>query len=114
MIMKTVWSNKIDKILKIGQPLDSIGVHNWALTREQALNVLSQFLVSEISVLGGDVYESIDGIIQSNYDSWYCELLPGESNGDFLKRSIEDAKLYIEGYKIKVPNMIFFGFVPNV
>lgn len=112
--METVWSNKIIEILKVGHSLEYVGVHNWALTKSQALNVLEQFLNSEISIPGGDVYENINGIIQSNYDNWYCEPLPSETKSNFVKRSIKKAKTYIEEYKPKQSDMIFFVLVPKV
>ncbi len=111
--METIWSNKVDEILKVGLSLDNVGVRNWALTKGQALDALKQFLAIEIPVLGGDVYESIDGIIQSNYDSWYCDPLPEETKSAFVRRSIEKAKAYIEEYKSKQIDKIFFVLVPN-
>ena len=112
--MGVVWSKTIDNILRIGQPLDEVGVTNWALSKTQALKVLEQFLASQISVLGGDVYENINGTIQSNYDSWYCDPLPEESKSEFVKRSIEKSRTYIEEYKIKNSTDTLFVFVPNV
>ena len=94
--MKTIWSNKIDEILKVGISLNDIGVNNWALTKSQALEVLNQFLLHQIPVLGGDVIENLGGEIQQKYDNWYCDKRSGESRIDFVKRSIEKAKSYIE------------------
>jgi hypothetical protein len=111
--MEIVWSKKIDEILKIGQPLDNVGVHNWALTKIQALNVIDQFLDYNVAILGGDVYENIDGIIQSNYDSWFCDPLPGETGDDFTQRSIKVARTYIGEYKLK-GDKIFFVIVPSI
>lgn len=109
-----VWSNKIDKILCKGMSLESIGVKNWSLSRPEALNALNQFLILEVPILGGDVCEIINGVLQYNYDNWYCDKLPNESNLDFVKRSIEKAREYIETYLIKRPNKIFFALVPGV
>ncbi|MDP2890916.1 MAG: Imm40 family immunity protein [Bacteroidota bacterium] len=111
--MEPVWSNQIDKILKVGHSLDNVGVQNWALTKDQALNALEQFSTLEISILGGDVYEYVDGIIRSSYDSWYCDSHSGEAKRDFVKRSIEKAKSYIEAYKVEDVNKVFFVFVPD-
>ncbi|OFX44949.1 MAG: hypothetical protein A2W95_08180 [Bacteroidetes bacterium GWA2_40_14] len=68
----------------------------------------------EVSVLGGDVYEDIDGVIQSNYDSWHCDTLSGESKSDFVRRSLIKARTYIEEYNTKRPDKVFFVFVPNL
>ena len=112
--MEIVWSDSVDSILKIGKSLNEVGIDNWALSKIQALKVLDQFLESKISVLGGDVYENINGAIQSNYDSWCCEPLSNESKTDFINRSIKKARNYIEEYKTADSKNIFFVFVPNV
>lgn len=112
--MRTIWSDKIDGILKVGQLLDNTGISNWALTKKQALDVLEEFAASEISVLGGDVYEDIDGVIQSNYDSWYCETLLGETASSFAKRSIERARSYILEYRPEQNNKVYFVLVPQI
>lgn len=106
--------NKIVEILKVGYSLEKIGVNNWALNKSQALNALEEFLISEISVLGGDVYENIDGIIQSNYDNWYCEPLIGENKSAFMIRSIGVAIKYIKEYKSENIERILFVFVPKI
>ena len=112
--MTVVWSSKVDEILKIGQPLTNVGVLNWALTKSQAIKVLDQFWDSQIAVLGGDVYENKDGEIKPNYDSWHCDPLDGEAIEDFVKRSIEKAKTYVEQYNMSVPTKTFFVIVPDV
>lgn len=112
--MKTIWSKVADDILSIGQPLNEVGIDNWALTKAQALEVLERLEEAEISILGGDIYENIDGIIQSNYDNWYCEQLPEESKSAFLSRSITKAREYIEDYQRAPSTMVYFVLVPSV
>lgn len=112
--MKVVWSNKIDDVLRHGHSLSGIGVNNWALQKSEALNALTKFEELQVPILGGDVCELIGGVIQYNYDSWYCEQIQGEFKPDFISRSIEKAKQYIENYKEENPGKIFFAFVPGV
>jgi hypothetical protein len=64
---------KINELLKKGHSLEEIGVKNWAFSREDAINILAKFEEFQVSILGGDVCELIDGIIQYNYDNWYCD-----------------------------------------
>jgi hypothetical protein len=112
--MKTVWSNQIDNILKCGHSLSGIGVSNWALKKSEAVNALTKFAELQVPILGGDVCELIDGVIQYNYDNWYCQQMQGEAKADFIVRSIEKANQYIENYRTKEPDKIFFAFVPGV
>ena len=112
--MESVWSNKIDEVLKVGHPLTEIGLRNWALTKSQALFAIERFLEYNIPVLGGDICENTDGLIKPNYDSWYCDPSPGETESEFLNRSIVKAKQYIEAYPIKKTDTIFFVLVPRV
>lgn len=109
-----VWSIKVDKILSKGISLESIGVRNWALSQQEALQVLSSFVELQIPILGGDVCEFVDGNIQYNYDNWYCDRLPNESHSNFVSRSIRKTKEYIEHYNIREVDKIFFAFVPEI
>lgn len=112
--MKTVFSVEIDSLLKIGKSLNSVGVSNWALNRSQALYVLENFLLLQIPVLGGDVYEYTKGTMRTNYDNWYCDPYPQEEKKKFVIRSIAKSKAYIETYTEKDLNNLFFVVVPDV
>ncbi len=112
--MKMVWSDTIDNLLKNGLSLKEIGVNNWALRKNDALKVLQKFEEMQVAILGGDVCELKDGIIQYNYDSWHCDRLKEESDHDFVMRSIQDTKRYIEVYTVTNDDKIFFAFVPQL
>ena len=112
--METVWSLKIDEVLKVGVNLNELGVNNWALNKSEALVVLDKLTKLGVSVLGGDVYEESQGIIQPNYDSWYCDELLEESKEEYVRRSIKEARSYIEKYNFRNAENIFFVFVPGV
>lgn len=103
--------NTINEILEIGMSLEPIGVKNWALSKEDAVNVLDKFYEMQIPILGGDVCEIVDGVIQYNYDNCYCDRNPNESWSDFVIRSIGKAKDYISSYNSDNPDKIFFAFV---
>lgn len=105
--------NVINEILKIGVPLESIGVKNWALSKEDAIKALDRFYELQIPILGGDVCENINGIIQYKYDNWYCDRQPNESQLDFASRSIDKARDYINNYHSDNIEQIFFAFVPE-
>ena len=103
----------INDILKIGVSLESIGVKNWALSKEDAINALNRFYELKIPILGGDVCENFNGVIQYNYDNWYCDRQPNESQLDFVNRSIATARDYINNYHSENIEKIFFALVPD-
>ncbi len=111
--METIWSKKSDEILKIGLSLEEIGVRNWALNREQASIALDQFEDEGIAILGGDVYEIQRESLRMNYDNWYCDRKKGESDGDFVHRSIAQARKYIFSYGLSRDIECFFAIVPE-
>ena len=113
MIMNMVWSKKSDAILKIGFYLESVGVHNWALTKKQALMALDKFEIEGIAILGGDVYEKRKNGLQSNYDNWYCDREASEMSSDFVSRSIAKTRDYISNYEPKQEVEYFFAIVPE-
>lgn len=112
--MKTVYTNKVDEMLSVGKWLGDNGIYNWALTKSQASDVLDKLYNSNIGVLGGDVCKDEEGYIWPNYDSWYSNHIPEESNEDFVTRSIKKSKDYIEQYKPYVTDIIYFTIVPDV
>jgi len=109
--MDTIWSKESDAILIVGRFLENIGVRNWALTKEQALIALDQFEAEGIAVLGGDVYETQEEGLQSNYDNWYCNRKENESKSEFVSRSVAKARDYINNYKLN--RTVFFAIVPE-
>lgn len=112
--MKTIWSTDVDNIFAEGYSLTSMGVNNWALSKESALKVLNKLEQLQVAVLGGDVCELIGDIIQYNYDSWHCDQGQGELNNEFVLRSIATAKQYIKDYKVENSKRVLFAFVPKV
>jgi hypothetical protein len=112
--METIWSNSIDEILKIGRPLNEIGIRNWALTKAQALLVIERLMKNKTPILGGDVFENVGSLITQNYDNWFCEQLVGETESEFLNRSIAKAKQYIESYPAIGEDIVLFTLVPKL
>ncbi|KKO47495.1 hypothetical protein VT06_16785 [Arsukibacterium sp. MJ3] len=68
------------------------------MSKDQVLAVFDKFVDQRISVLGGDVYELVDGAPESNYDNWYCEREGGEPLDVFALRSISQARDYVNNY----------------
>ncbi|MFL5811571.1 MAG: Imm40 family immunity protein [Flavisolibacter sp.] len=110
---KKMLPKEIEEVLKVGTPLFDVGVHNWALTKSQVMLAIERLRSLEIPILGGDVYEIINGVLQSNYDNWYCDALPDETQKNFVRRSINKAISFIETYKPQDPIEVFFVLVPE-
>jgi len=108
--MSFFYSSEIDKILSVGVSLEHLGINNWALPRNDALEALSKFESSGVAVLGGDVFVLSNGYIEQNYDNWYYECGPKESNADLVHSSIEKTRHYIENY---LDQNALFALVPQ-
>jgi hypothetical protein len=111
--MTMVWSIKTDAILAVGKSLEDLGIRNWALEQDQALEALNQLAREGIAVLGGDVYLMQEGKLQVSYDNWYCERPLTEKEEDFVSRSIEVARTYIKNYRSPLDGPAFFAIVPQ-
>ncbi len=105
------WSEDVKAILSSGISLSEIGVNNWALTEAQAMQALDKFESLNTPVLGGDIYEMVDGEPESNYDNWYCDQNDNEELGEFVARSISYARQYIGNYRNPSGRETFFVFV---
>lgn len=111
--MENVWSREVDSILCVGSSLENSGVRNWAIGRQAALMALDRLAEIGVAVLGGDVYVSTDQGLESNYDNWYCNKNSGESESDFVTRSVKESINFIANYKMKNPE-VFFSIVPSI
>lgn len=109
--MSIIWSEKIDPVLSRGIFLGYLGVRNWALGRDDALNAIHELEAFGIAILGGDVYQLVGEKAEQTYDSWYCDQGPGESDSAFSKRSSDKAKSYI--FSCLMPER-FFALVPKI
>lgn len=70
-----------------------------ALSKEDALNALDLYCYLEIPILGGDVfYLNQNKDIYWTHDNWYINQLENENDTQFLKRSIEESRNYINSY----------------
>lgn len=82
--------------------LDELGVNSVAFEKREALQILENLKNEIIPIIGIDIYEMKEGIIDfsSNYDSWSCDRKEKESLSDFVKRSHKSAYEYVDNYNI--------------
>ena len=86
-----------------------------ALNKEDALNLLDLCFELFIPVLGGDVlFLKDNGSLDYTYDNWYINRLQAETFYQFLKRSIDVSKDYINNYHhpFLKESSILFNIVP--
>lgn len=103
----------IEELLSVGIDLTDEGIRNWALTREEALDVLQKLPNTTAVVLGGDVLERSSGMFRHNGDNWHCSPLPGEQLEAWRERSITVASDYIAHYKQR-GSKPFFALVASL
>ena len=105
-----IWNEPAEGVLNVGKSMLDSGIANYALTRVQALTALESLSKCKVGVAGGDVYLSNQGGFESTYDNWYCDHIPGESEGVYVERSIALAIQYIQNYNAE---SAFFVIVPS-
>ncbi len=110
--MAYVWSADVDPILSVGHYLISYGIKNWALNRGDALLAINALANLEIPILGGDVYVSSGGRIKSSYDNWHVNKNAGESDDEYLKRSVFLSMDYVNSYESSFGDALF-AMVPG-
>jgi hypothetical protein len=109
--VSTVWSERIDPVLKIGTPLEGVGVRNWALTKADALRALENLLEMEVGIAGGDVYKLVNGKLELTYNNWFCDRNAREISEHYVARSVAHARNYIANYEDQGMEF-FFALVP--
>jgi hypothetical protein len=81
-----------------GVSLQSFGVRDIALRREDAALALKYLREASVPVLGGDVYFQRDSRLELAYANWHCDANAGEPPGDYLSRSVVAAEQYIRRF----------------
>ncbi len=77
--------------------LGSFGVRELAWPRACALAVLSHLGAAGWPVLGGDVLASVAPLTYA-HANWHCDRRIGEDGAAYLRRSLREAREYIERY----------------
>jgi hypothetical protein len=109
-----IWSKEVDSVLSMGISMDSLGVKNWALTRGQALEAIHHLSSIHIAILGGDVVTEERNCLAPTYDNWYCNRVSEESDDDYVRRSAEVARRYVQDYRETLARRALFAIVPQL
>ena len=84
-----------------GYCLKVVGVDNFCLTKDKALEAIKLAKDEGVAVLGGDVYEKDGSVFRLTYDNWFSDKKLSESDGDYLIRAASESVAFIESYKSK-------------
>lgn len=94
---KIILSNTID--------LKSIGINEYAWKSKYALQIINFLTSNHYIILGGDVYEEKNNLIDFTYDSWYYD------GDDDIEKSRKIAYNYITNYILENGNNSYFSIV---
>ena len=94
-----------------GRDLTEIGLHDVALSKQDAIEAIRSLLGHEIAVLGGDVYYEKEGRIRPRLHNWFCEKQPNEHPFEFTKRSQIVALNFVQDYDASAESNAFFVLV---
>ncbi|MCP3906839.1 MAG: hypothetical protein GY712_02365 [Oceanicoccus sp.] len=92
-------SEIIESVSTGGIPLYKYGEACWALTRHQALIALRKLKPTKVGVVGGDMYQLVEGKLEPNGDSWYFAKRHKESDEAYSRRTIDGTRRYILMYE---------------
>jgi hypothetical protein len=81
-----------------GISLQSLGIDDIALNREDAICATDLLCTSTIPILGGDVYIKKANRIELAYANWHSDPSSNETRAQFAERSCSEAKQYIFDY----------------
>lgn len=96
--MHSEYSQKMEKLGGVYLK-DVLGVEEWAFRRDDALNLLDDWLKSGIACKGGDVVvKNKEGRFSYVGRNWYCEKSDFISNNEYLEGSIAKAQQYINTF----------------
>lgn len=85
-------------LLVRAHPLSSLGLHELAWLRDDALQLIEVARRERMAILGGDVYSHCQEGYSPMYDNWYCDRREEEAVSDFCARSCVRAKEYVQNY----------------
>jgi len=109
------FTEKTKSILGVGVSLVGFQyeIHNWGLTKKQALDAIEKFRTNKVPILGGDVIYIENGRMDYTYDNWSTNRSGGESDDDYINRCAFESKDYIEKYTNSEISDVLFVLIPD-
>jgi Immunity protein 40 len=94
-----------------GKSLGEVGVNAYAFAKPDALELITLVESSHVPILGGDVYEIVDGRFSLTYDNWYCQKEDFPSEEEYVKSSAAKARDYVTDYADPVDGTVLYRIV---
>lgn len=73
--------------------------------------VIESLANQDVAILGGDVWEVLDGRARPTHDSWYCNRNAGETFEAFARRTVPAAREYVEEYGARAGRILLVSLV---
>ena len=99
-----------DALKSAAIPLGHLGVRDIASPRTQALEIVSALAGTPWAILGGDVFVVRQGAFAYALANWHSDRHADESCSDFVQRSHDETRRYIERYPEK-NDTVSYGLV---
>jgi hypothetical protein len=101
------------KFISKGFSLKDYGLSEMGWEKKDAIEII-EYLFNQnypAGILGGDVYLIENSEVDALDDNWFSRKKKDENYADYKKRSLLDAKKYIEKYPVGKNEKIIFVFV---
>ena len=95
-----------------GVSLETLGLADRALGREDVLQAVDLVESEGGALLGGDVFVDDGEGIKLGYANWYSERRDDEAIESFVTRSCSESRSYIARYPNPVQGRVLFVLVP--
>lgn len=96
-----------------GVSLAQLGLHEYALSRADALRAVELLEAASVPVVGGDVYFDRGEHLESAYANWFSQQRPGEPYPLFVARSCAESRTYISAFPDRPGVVPMFVLVPG-
>ena len=90
--MKSITSFLPPEIVQVGTSLEEIGIKEIAWDYATVIKIFHIIQRDKCFVIGGDVYKTVSGNVESTYDSWYANKseMTAEESLWMARKFIED------------------------
>jgi hypothetical protein len=100
-----------EELYSSAKSLEHLGISELAWGWESVIKAIKFLCERNYVILGGDVYQLINGSLKSTYDSWYINKNEVKPNNNFVEESMNKAISYINLYHEKNGTGFYYSIV---